>query len=541
MPTLQELEAEKARRAQGGSGGPSLADLEAEKARRSPTTTNDVLRSIPSALRSGTEMLLGMPGDVNELTQRAASRVSRALFGDQITDQIREQVPTGLRSEGITTPQIMEAGDEVFGPHYESKTTPGRYVHSIVEQVPGAVFGPGRWLTKGLMAFLGGMGGEAAGEMAEGTGYEELARAGGSFVGSIAGGRAMRPGQTTREAAREANVATLDREGVPMTAGQRTGSPRIQYIESELGGAAFDRAIDRQRSVFTDATLRRIGEAGGPALPEDLRRARLRIGGEFERLAAGSSVPFDQQLQTALTDAGALYEQVQPLQAPAVWNMFNNLIEKASLNGGMLRGDQYQAAVTQLRELAGASDATTQGALDAFISALDDAVERSLTGAPLFEWRNARRQYANLLTVERAMTGGGVEPATGMVSPVRLRSAISGGGNGPATIAEGRSNLTDLANAGVSVTKDLPQSGTAPRTAARVLPATVAGVGTGYLTGDLSASLGAAGAAYALPELVGETVMSRPVQSLLRGLQEDERAMLSALLAARLGAGGGQP
>lgn len=509
-----------------------------------PSVAADVARSIPAGLRSGTEMLMGLPGDVNEMTQSVAGRVARALFGDQRTEDVKNWVPSGLRSEGFTTSTVKEGSEQMFGPTYQSKTTPGRYTKSVFEQVPTAVVGPGGRVAKAMQALLGGVGAEAGGELAEGSDYEAAARAAGGLAGGLAGTRfAARPMPNSRDLAYETNVATLEREGVPMTAGQQTGSKRAQYIESELGGGAFDALIDRQRSVFTDATMRRLGEEGGAALPEDLARTRGRIGGEFDRLSASTAVPFDQQLQNELLNTAVDYQDVAPQVAPAVEGLMNRMGQMAAQNGGMLAGDNYKEMVTRLRELSASADVPQGQAFDAFREALDSAVERNLQGPALDEWRTARRQYANLMTVERAMTGAGAEAATGQIAPTRLRTAITGGGNGPAAIAEGRSTLTDLANAGVGVSKDLPQSGTAPRLAARAIPAAIGAAGTAGMTGGepFSAALMAALGGVAGPELLGRAVMSGPGQAMLRARLpgHDERALLASILASRQGGMGG--
>lgn len=510
-------------------------------AQQQPSVPEDVAKSGGAGLRSGTEMLLGMPGDVNQMTQSLAGRVSRALLGDKMTDDIKNWVPTGLRSEGITTPQVQEASTGLLGPNYEPKTRPGRYTKSIAEQVPTAVAGPGGRLAKIAQTLFGGVGAEAGGELAEGTGYEPLARAAGGLAGGLAGQRVPSPGPTGRQLAHDANVATLEREGVPLTAAQRTGSTSGKYIESELGGSAFEDAMDVQRDAFTGATMRRLGEPGGTALPEDLLRARERIGGEFDRLSANTAVPFDQQLQNDLLNTAVDYQEIAPQVAPAVESLMNRMGQMSAQNGGMLAGDNYKEMVTRLRELGASADVPQGQAFEAFRNALDDAVERSLTGPALAEWQNARRQYANLMTVERSMTGAGVEAASGMVAPTRLRTAITGGGNGPAAISEGRSTLTDLANAGVGTIKDMPQSGTGPRVAARAIPATIGAGLAGAAAGDpYSALLSAGLGAYVGPQLMGKAIMSPFGQSVLTGPSADQRALLASLLAARQGGMGGQ-
>lgn len=495
--------------------------------------TEDVVRSGGSGLRTGTEALLGFPGEVNQATQRGMKYIAQKLFGEQAQQSMADVMPEGLKSEGITTQDVRGVTEPLIGKPYEPQTRPGRYSRAVTEQVPGMVVGPGNWLTKLLQAGLAGGGGEFAAEQAEGTGYEDMARMGGAAVGALVGGRAGRPGTTGREAAHDANVATLQREGVPMSAGQQTGSPRVKYIESELGGSAFDKLIDRQRSVFTDRAMQRLGQEG-TALPEDLARANARIGGEFDRLASTTAVPFDQQLQTDLLNTAVDYQEVAPQVAPVVENLMNRMGQISARNGGVLDGPAYKEMTTKLRELGASADVPTGQALNAFRDALDSAIERNLTGPALDQWRNARRQYANLMTVERAMTGGGIEQASGMVSPVRLRGAISGGGNGPRAIAEGRSTMTDLANAGTGVLKDMPQSGTGPRLAARGIGAAAGGAAGALAAGDPMMGIPSALMGGIVgPEMMGSAVMSPPIQALLRGMPDDQRMVLSALLAAR--------
>lgn len=514
----------------------------APSAAEGPGYANDMWHSAGAGLRRGTEFLIGMPGDVNDFTQRTASRVSRALFGDQITNDIRDQMPMGLRSTGVMTPDVQAVSQQYLGDTYEPKTRPGRYTRSVAEQVPGAVVGPGGIWTKLATALFGGVGAEAGGELGAKFGHETAGRVIGGLAGGFAGARgadALAGGPSAPEAAREANVALMQREGVPLTAGQQTGSTFAKNLESELGGSSYENFMDTQKTNFTDATMRRLGEAGGSALPENLAAARTRIGGAFDQLAGSTAVPFDQPLQNELLNTAVDYTQVAPQVAPVVEGLMNRMGQMAAQNGGVLAGDNYKEMVTKLRELGASADVPTSEALTGFRNALDDAVERNLSGPQLQAWRDARQQYANLMTVERTMTGAGVDAANGMVAPGRLRTAISGGGNGPAAIAEGRANLTDLANAGVSTMKDMPgNSGTAGRLAARAIPAAA---GAALASSDPLTALGAGIAGgVAGPWLLGKAVMGPLGQSALLGPSRDQRLLLASMMAGRQAGAGGQ-
>jgi hypothetical protein len=522
-----------------GTAQEAMAQVQ-QQAQQNVSTASDVRQTVPAALRRGTEALIGFPGEVNNFTTGKIGQISRALFGDKATDTAAGYVPAGLKSKGYTTEDVQAQTDPLLGKGYQPKTETGKYVGAVTEQVPGMAIG-GETLWAKLAAALGsGVAGQFASEHTD----NPYVKAGAQILGGAAGFHA--PGaaatQTSRAAARDANIAALDAEGIPMTSGQRTGSKTAQYMETELGGSRYGDFVDRQRSGFTDATMRRLGEPGGPALPEDIARARANIGRRFDDLAASTLTPFDPILQNRLLNTAQDYAETAPQVAPVVENMMNRMGEMSAHNGGQLTGQNYQELTTRLRELGDQADGPTANALDAFRGTLDDAVERTLSGDQLDQWRQARQQWANLNTVRRSMTGAGVEAASGQVDPGRLRSAISGGGNGPAAIAEGRSNLTDLANAGVGVMKDTPgNSGSAGRVAARAIPALAGSLGAHALTGGDLMATGAAGmAGLAAPELVGRAVMSPLGQSALLGPSENQRMLLALMMAGRPGLKDGQ-
>lgn len=515
-----------------GTAQEAMAQVQ-QQAQQNISTAEDVRKTAPAALRRGVEGLMGFPGEVNNFTTGKISQISRALFGDKAADTAGSYVPKGLKSTGYTTEDVQGVTDPVIGKGYKPQTETGKYTGAVLEQVPGMAVG-GETLWAKLAGALGsGVAGQFAGEHTD----NPYIKAGAQILGGAAGLRA--PGtaaaQTTRAAARDANIAALDAEGIPMTSGQRTGSKAAQYLETELGGGQYGDFVDRQRSGFTDATMRRLGEPGGPALPEDIARARQNIGQRFDDLATTTQTPFDPTLQNRLLNVASDYAETAPAVVPAVEGIMNRMGELAANNGGQLTGQNYQELTTRLRELADKADAPTANALDAFRDTLDDAVQRTLSGDTLAQWQQARQQWANLNTVRRSMTGAGVEAASGQIDPGRLRSSISGGGNDAAMVAEGRSNLTDLANAGVGVMKDTPgNSGSAGRGWARTIPALGGSMAAHALTGGDVMATGAAGlAGLAAPEIVGRAVMSPLGQSALLGPSENQRMLLALMMAGR--------
>jgi len=96
--------------------------------------------------------------------------------------------------------------------------------------------------------------------------------AGGMGVAGITGAarRAITPFPTSPERIQAADA--LAREGVDLTAGQRTGNQGLRYAESELGGGAAGDLMGRQAEQFTSAALRRAGITRRPGNARSDRR-----------------------------------------------------------------------------------------------------------------------------------------------------------------------------------------------------------------------------------------------------------------------------
>lgn len=352
------------------------------------------------------------------------------------------------------------------------------------------------------------------------------------------GKRLISPFVTSPE--RTAAVNALAKEGVETTAGQATGSKGLRYAESELGGQAAEDFLERQGEQFTSAALRRTGTTANRATPEVIDDAFNRIGQQFDDLAARNSLVPDSQLAT---DLGAAYREYASMvpesqRAPVVMSTIQDLGK--TLGQGPLDGVAYQAARSRLDRAARASraDPQLQQALNGIRNSLDDAMERSIATANPADagaWREARRQYRNMVVVEKAATGAGEAAARGLISPSALRGATVE--QGRRSYARGKGEFAGLARAGEAVMKPLPNSGTAGRLNAQNLGiglAGLAGAGAGTVTGDPTNAVLGAAAGYALPRVAGAALMNPVVQALLRN-QAARSLTLSAIHRALLG------
>jgi hypothetical protein len=151
-------------------------------------------------------------------------------------------------------------------------------------------------------------------------------------------------------------------------------------------------------------------------------------------------------------------------------------------------------------------------------------MERSIgrnNPSDLGAFQEVRRQYRNMLPLEKAATGAGEDAALGLVSPSQLRNAVVQ--QNRRAYARGQGDYADLARAGEAIMKPLPNSGTAPREymmklPERLLAATGIGTGMGATAGGpVGAGIGAAAGAgsVVLPPIMGSMLMSQAGQAWL--------------------------
>lgn len=350
--------------------------------------------------------------------------------------------------------------------------------------------------------------------------------AGMAAVGGLANAPRLLTPNPIRDPERLQAVKTLADEGVSTTAGQATGNKRLQYMESEVGGDTAAAITGQQAEQYTSATLRRAGINAPRATPEVMDAAFTRIGNDFDDAIAGTTMPLDQQMATEIMGVLSDYNDFVPggMQAPVVKNVVEGLSQHLS-STGMLDGATYQAYRSQIDKAARGAGANPylQDALYGIRDAMDGAVERGLsqTNPELVDtWKQARNQYRNLLVIEKAASRGGENVALGLITPQNLRQAVEQ--QNTRMYVRGQGDFADLARAGNIAMPQLPNSGTAPRAAARMAAQLPLGLGAGaYLASGGDGGIAAMSAlggtvAPAIAGKVGEkAVMNRWVQAYL--------------------------
>jgi hypothetical protein len=410
-------------------------------------------------------------------------------------------------------------------------------------------------------AGYGGISGFAAGE----GGLDnrlEAARQGATVGGGLGAGVPLLAGpvlarvispvrnRLTPEQQRLAQVAQT--EGVPLTAAQATGSRPLQSLESVFGTlpmtAGPQQAVQQaQRSAFNQAALRHIGEAGDSLAPEVLERASQRIGGEFKKLAAQTTVNLDPPLVQTVDDVFSRYADRLEVQRRPIFEKFVNDIRDAVTNGGVMKGTVYQTARSDLSRMAksyGGTDPTLAEALRGLRDALDDAADRSMPTHLKGDWDKARLQYGNLRTLEKAMSNTTTGAAAGNLQPTQLAQAVKQ--QHPRAYGYGAGPMNDLSRVGNAFVRDqIPNSGTPERSLITSL-LTGAPVGAGGTTaymGNPLVGAAVAGAGLALPRVAQGMYNSRLGQRYFKNqasantLPQINQGLLQAVLSGTAGGG----
>lgn len=336
---------------------------------------------------------------------------------------------------------------------------------------------------------------------------------------------------------REAAVQTLIQEGVPVTAGQRTGSDTLRYAEGELGGSKAASMMDNQAEAFTNAAMQKAG-GSGRATSDNISKLSDQIGKQFDEISARNTLKVDRGILNDMNAANVQYGNVLPTEQKKIFgNLGDDIVQKFKDGQGAMSGEVYQTARSRLSRMANSykqSDPEFSQAIRGLRDALDNGMERSIRPEDAGKWALARQRYGNLKVLENAAVGGGEDAAMGLISPARLRMAASSGKKG--AYARGEGDFANLAKAGQAVMTPLPNSGTASRAAVRGAFSTLGGIAGAAGGGGLPGGLAGAAAGVAVPYIAGKGLMSAPVQAYLGNqvatgpLNPVSNALLAAIL-----------
>lgn len=465
---------------------------------------NDAGRALSAGLTRGVSNLVDLPmmaGDA--VADGAASIAGRFGASEEVQDRIGSTI-TGINKHfnplapGRGDLRLRETLGRMTGgaTEYKGSNPVSRIAGNVGEFLPGGALAKAP-LSLGV---LPGVASEVAGMATEGKTVpdavpivggrdaEPIARATAAIASPLAA-NALRSVVTPNptDPARVSASEALRREGMDVTAGQKTGNQALKYREA-LSPRATQVVAD-QNQQFTRAILKRIGADADRATPQVMEQAKQSIGRMFDEATAGVRMTPTNQHVRAARDALTAYSDVTARTnvAPIIRNITEK-ITMASRTKSPVSGEQYKAWRSQLSKLSTSSDSQLANASKDMLGILDDAMNRSVaaTGqaSKMRLYADARKQWQDYLAIETAVSRSGEDVAAGIISPQLLRNAVVQ--QGRRSYVLGQRDLGELARAGTMVTGQLPQTGAFPRT-----------FDTSALT---SYGLGSGGAAYALSQ-----------------------------------------
>lgn len=435
--------------------------------------------------------------------------------GERFPDNVRNQLL------GDTVPQpgtrIVEGIGKTIGANpADVQATPAE---ALVRKVTGAA---GTTATGGPGAALVGAGGALTGDLAART-VPEWAAPATELAGNWAGGKVTShvatPVRTVTTPERGRLVEVLDAEGVPLTAGERTGSKPLMKTEQVLGqapgsagGVAAD--VDRQQRAVNSAVARRAG-LDSDTLTTDVLNTHLdAVGSEIGNLATSNNMqlpaPFVQQI--GQVRQGLRYLKTEAAQEiGARLDQFRDMITVDPATGNpVLAGQHYQNLMSDLREAITASQGSARTSMIQLRDMLRQQMEASMNPADAARWRELNRHYANGMVIRDAMGAAGAGAAEGNISLLQLRGAINRS-LGSDAYARGYGDLNDLAHAGQSVLRKPPDSGTPQGTLINKLltGGSIMGAGAGGTYGGVEGAIAGGAAPYVGPWAVGTAMRGR--------------------------------
>lgn len=509
---------------------PYLADLPIPGSAPAPTPApvekpfaETVFAQGSSGVNEGVASVLGLPVDLTQGALRLGAAGINAATGSDIQLPV-DAIGGSASIKGAMAPAIQPVSAD---PMNQVVRRVGQEVGSSLVPGMGVVATsatPIRAAAGQVATALGaGAAAGAAQQLTDNPLVEMAAQilGGGAAIGAIGGvKKAITPFSTPAD--RVAMADTLAAEGVELSPGQVTGNKTLRYAESELGGQDITDLSDTQMEQFTQAALSRAGISAPRATPEVMSRAYDDLGDQFDALATRNTLQAD---QTFGTDLGAVVREYNSLvnpseRAPIVENTLQDIVDALRTNGNTISGEAYQSMRSRLgRSMKRATDPQLGGALRGIQSALDDAMERTLTTAnspDLGAWQQVRSDYRNFMVLQKAAGGAGENAAMGLISPAQLRQAVSQQSQGQ--YVRGQGDFAALSRAGVAMMSPLPNSGTAARMAVRgattTIPAALGAVAGNNMAGGLG-MMGGMALGSAVPNWLGKAMMSGPGRAYL--------------------------
>lgn len=261
-------------------------------------------------------------------------------------------------------------------------------------------------------------------------------------------------------------VTALEKEGIPLTTGQKSGTNWVKSTERTLaevplGGRPIQNAYEDQARAYQAALLRQTGLDTGDTMitREVLDKAKSSLSDRYAAALRDKSLDLsDDAFMGNLAAIESKHSQMLPFeQKQQVRQIIDDFLDKAAelkASGRGLTGEEYQRLRSTLGTKAtGTQNSYISGLYGDLKGALDDLFAQ--TAGP--EKFSIDKQYARLKQLQTVFErSSGPAASEGFISPVAVAREASG--------APGGVDWQDFTRAGAAVLPDrLGNSGTAQR------------------------------------------------------------------------------
>lgn len=423
--------------------------------------------------RVSTEGLRMLKGEAPKSTERQAGEMAlegmsgldkfRAGMGKALTDIVRG---TGQTLGVVDQRDVTESKQRDAALMNSGAGMAGNVVGNIAAAAPAA-FIPGANTVVGAAAIGGGMG--ALQPVAEGESRATnigLGAAGGALGQTVgqAAGRFLRPVQSNLSPQQTALANAARARGIPLDAADITGSRPLTVMRDVMANLPLtaDRQATTQaakQAAFNRAVAGTFGSSDDALTPAALQGARDRLGQQFTALSNRNTMQASPQF---LNDLAAIEQAANRSMTPDVARVVRNHIDDVLARvepGDVMNGNAYRALDSELgRVLRTSSNGDIRHGVGQVRDALRTAMDQSISAADRQAWQQARREYANLMTVAPLAA----RSETGDVSGRALLAAANRGGR--STAFTGAGDLGELGRIGRAfIAEQTPNSGTAQR------------------------------------------------------------------------------
>jgi predicted outer membrane protein len=225
---------------------------------QAPHPVYDVLRSAGTGLRQGVEGIVGMAGDAQDLTSRAGGFIAEQLGASPETVEMATNFArlASPLPPAPTTEQIRAQTTNVIGENYLPQTTAGQYAKTIGEFAPAAAV-PGGVARRLASTVVPAVASEAAGQAAEGTGFETEARFAGALAGGLASAGRTSTGSIINKQAKQAAKAAPSQKMLSQRTNEAYSKLResgIEFDQTEYARLVRDIAVDARRKGYRKST-----------------------------------------------------------------------------------------------------------------------------------------------------------------------------------------------------------------------------------------------------------------------------------------------